>query len=494
MGYIILVILSTLAITTLIVLLIQYKLKSTLKIFGIKRWVSGALLYLLGSNLYYLLNIYTSPIIYVLSASLTIVGILIFLDGIYAFHNQPFSLRNNVIITVLAIILIVYYSYPILMGNVIFAITSIVLLYMNYRAAVILIKQGAKDGNFSSVFLGLLFSILAAFSLVMSVSAFFPSDNLEAPIFINTVTSYSLSAFLIIFIVSIIYLNVLIHEKALYHSSIEALRLSKVFEKSPLSHMVIDYDTMVIEDVNDEFTNLTKYDQVFFINKNISECVVIDDKEMIEAFNQPTFQEFANKQSVIKDKNNKKMDVLISASLIEYKSYRKIIISISDISELIILQNKLSYYANHDYLTKLPNRKYLTEKLEVYAQEGRPFAFVALDLNKFKQVNDTHGHYYGDKVLSELARRFMNIDMILFASRVGGDEFVLVIEYNHNSKELLSNLEYILNVIEKPFVINRKTIEISSSIGYSLHPAHGNSFKDLMGRADKQMYIVKKDR
>lgn len=161
---------------------------------------------------------------------------------------------------------------------------------------------------------------------------------------------------------------------------------------------------------------------------------------------------------------------------------------------------KQSYMANHDALTGLTNRRYAERNIKqdlVFAKENNLHNLLfVLDLNKFKAINDEHGHHAGDTVLKEVAARLKRHTEFTTEhfSRLGGDEFVismLVEEISPGYIETLSkNIK--LNVIKPIQITNDKEIGIGVSIGVACYPEDGEDYSSLMRTADRRMYEDKK--
>jgi diguanylate cyclase (GGDEF)-like protein/PAS domain S-box-containing protein len=157
----------------------------------------------------------------------------------------------------------------------------------------------------------------------------------------------------------------------------------------------------------------------------------------------------------------------------------------------------LDYSAHHDMLTGLPNRKKLNKIIEDEIEENRltnnGFSLLFLDLDKFKQINDTYGHKYGDYVLIETAKRIRScIRKEDFVSRLGGDEFVIVIK--NKEKEMINRISnLIIKTISEAYIIENNTFYIGVSIGVSLFPEDGNDLEEIMKSADFAMYQTKEN-
>ena len=158
--------------------------------------------------------------------------------------------------------------------------------------------------------------------------------------------------------------------------------------------------------------------------------------------------------------------------------------------------SSLRHQAMHDALTGLPNRTLLFEALEksiATAREQRGvLALMLMDLDRFKEVNDTFGHHFGDALLKQVAFRLQNQlrdhDIV---ARLGGDEFAVVLPRGIDAQFVALTARRILNTLEQPFVIEGQVLEVGASIGIALYPEHGGDARTLLRRADVAMYAAK---
>lgn len=172
-----------------------------------------------------------------------------------------------------------------------------------------------------------------------------------------------------------------------------------------------------------------------------------------------------------------------------------------DISERLELQDRLRQLAYYDQLTKLPNRflfqEYLGRAIERAERTGKGVAVLFIDLDGFKQVNDTYGHAAGDAVLHEIARLLAStIRQQDTLARLGGDEFLLLMEdipLSHNGQpELLHDAaQRILRVLEQPVHAQGQFFQLNASTGISLYPTDATHSEDLVRHADLAMYQAK---
>ena len=163
--------------------------------------------------------------------------------------------------------------------------------------------------------------------------------------------------------------------------------------------------------------------------------------------------------------------------------------------QLVRINKELATQSLHDSLTKLPNRLYLTDYAEVIFSHHRlreeKAAFLYVDLDRFKSVNDAFGHHIGDQLLIQMANRLhekLSSSHKLF--RIGGDEFVLISE-NTDVNQAMLLAEEVLHFIQDAYLIATKEINISASLGIAMYPEHGTNLQDLLINADVAMLASK---
>ncbi|GIE87698.1 diguanylate cyclase (GGDEF) domain-containing protein [Actinoplanes regularis] len=158
---------------------------------------------------------------------------------------------------------------------------------------------------------------------------------------------------------------------------------------------------------------------------------------------------------------------------------------------------ELTRQAYHDSLTSLPNRKHLLDRgeqaVEIAMSTGTRLALLLLDLNGFKQVNDTIGHHAGDILLQLVGDR---LDKLIrkpdLVARLGGDEFSVLVTGNPDAEVAVKVGERICARLKEPFEIDGQTVQIGASIGVALFPKHATEFSNLMKDADAAMYEAKR--
>lgn len=168
----------------------------------------------------------------------------------------------------------------------------------------------------------------------------------------------------------------------------------------------------------------------------------------------------------------------------------------ADITEVKQSQNKLYELVNHDPLTGLPNRRLINELLEHAIKraerEDRKIAILFIDLDRFKAINDSLGHPVGDKLLFEVSRRIkQSIRESDVVGRLGGDEFIVMMDNLRDVEDAASKAKNILHALQSEFLIDNKELFISASIGISMFPSDGKDVDSIIKAADIAMYQVK---
>jgi len=190
--------------------------------------------------------------------------------------------------------------------------------------------------------------------------------------------------------------------------------------------------------------------------------------------------------------------MLLNARQIKREKGKKrvILLAIEDITTQKELEREILDLAYHDHLTGLPNRMLVIDRFNMAMSQadrnGMKVALMMLDLDKFKEVNDTLGHHVGDKLLQAVAEKMTGIlrkgDTV---GRFGGDEFVFVLSDQKNVQNGLRVAQKIIDVFRNAFVLEGHSLRITSSIGISLYPDHGANIDTILKKADSAMYQAK---
>ena len=213
-------------------------------------------------------------------------------------------------------------------------------------------------------------------------------------------------------------------------------------------------------------------------------------------------------QITTKDGNKRYIDASISS--LEDSSGKPIGFRgvLRDITERKLAEERINYLATHDTLTELPNRmmfsQLLNQAIRSAKRHQRQFAVLFIDLDRFKIINDTMGHDAGDQLLQEMAKRFRQslraVDVVGrpkekddIVGRLGGDEFIILIEEMTDLSHVATVAQKILNIAMKPMVLLGEECRVTASIGISVYPRDGEDEQTLMKNADMAMYFAKEE-
>lgn len=279
------------------------------------------------------------------------------------------------------------------------------------------------------------------------------------------------------------------------------LQWSTVFRDAS-EGMIITNAHGAILDVNQSFTNITGYskDEVLGKNPNLLNSGRQDKAFFLRLWD--SLRETGKWQGEIWNRR-KSGDIYpewLSISRIDNKEGKPFnyVAVFSDISSLKESERKLYHLAHHDPLTGLPNRLLMIARLEHALKQSlrNPtlLALMFIDLDRFKNVNDSYGHALGDQLLVNVARRLKSHlrsgDTI---ARIGGDEFVVLLEQLRQADQAAALAQSCIDALARPFAIAGQEIFITPSIGISLFPGDGSDAESLLKHADIAMYRSKEE-
>ncbi|MCW2311700.1 sensor domain-containing protein [Rhodoferax antarcticus] len=275
-------------------------------------------------------------------------------------------------------------------------------------------------------------------------------------------------------------------------------RYRRVFHTSPDSVNINRLSDGLYIDVNEGFERLSGWTADEVIGKtsqeiNIWRCPA-DRHRLKRALNRDGHcynmeVEFCRKDGTV-------ATALMSAALVRFDNVDCILSMTRDMSDIRLAQERINQLAHFDQLTGLPNRSQLQERFEFVRQlaqrNGESLALMFLDLDHFKNVNDTLGHTIGDRLLVQVSQRLAGVlsagDTL---SRMGGDEFILLLP--SATEESASQMALkVLSVMAEPFIIDDHELVSTLSIGIALYPHDGDDFETLSKNADIAMYRIKR--
>jgi len=278
------------------------------------------------------------------------------------------------------------------------------------------------------------------------------------------------------------------------------LKLSLAVEQSPNSIIITDVDGN-IEYVNAKFTQMTGYsfDEVRGVNPKILKSNETSEATYDDMWAYLTRGEIWRGELINSRKD--KSTYIELATISPVKQADGTIINYVAIKEDITTkkedEKRIEYLAHFDQLTGLPNRIVLKDRikylLNISQRNNEPLAVMFLDIDHFKNINDTLGHTTGDQILIEVSKRLLDTirdeDTV---SRLGGDEFILLFP-STNSKAAMHIAGKLIEAVSKPSEFDEHELSITSSVGIAMYPDDGEDFETLLKHADTAMYKVKNE-
>jgi diguanylate cyclase (GGDEF)-like protein/PAS domain S-box-containing protein len=278
--------------------------------------------------------------------------------------------------------------------------------------------------------------------------------------------------------------------------------LDSIIENIPISVVVKDAKTLKYVLVNRAFETMHDVPRGQLLGRSVFDLFKYEDASLVNGHDLEAIESADGLLCVEQEIQSPRGSVRIqTASRLVMRDAegraKYLIVVIDDVTERRKIDQRIAFLAHHDALTGLANRTALTQKIEEAAarqrRRGEPFSVLLLDLDRFKQVNDTLGHPAGDTLLTEVAARLNGLLRETDAlARLGGDEFAVIQTGEANQREAAAALaDRIIATLAKPFEIEGGDINIGASIGIALAPEHDTRSDNLLKMADLALYRAK---
>lgn len=283
-------------------------------------------------------------------------------------------------------------------------------------------------------------------------------------------------------------------------------RYRQLFDIAPIGYLSVD-ESGIIQHVNLAATCLLKSPSSHLIKTSF--CNFLSDSDQIRLLSHLktscTSRISHNWEVTLVPSNGPEIEVMLVTSTIKQmaagsQTFQIMIVDMSQRANTErLLRNANDYLvklAQHDPLTKLPNRTMFADQLQTRIIEKSEtqgkLGIIYFDLDGFKPVNDTFGHQAGDQVLIEVANRVKNsLGPNDFVARLGGDEFTVILDNPESAEAAMGTAQELAYIIGQPINLNDTEVGVTSSMGISLYPDHARSTDNLIKGADAAMYQAK---
>ena len=278
----------------------------------------------------------------------------------------------------------------------------------------------------------------------------------------------------------------------------DKLALTKVIDNMHNIIVLMDINGK-IEFVNPLFAKITGLNRSMIIGKNLKQ--VFNQQNLHDKYHSIMSRMHLGKPDNIQIEINNGdisyyLELYFTPILNEFNQLMEVLIVINDITELVEKDKLIQKMQNIDPITGVWNRKYFIDRtkecLEIAAKEKSKMAIIILDINNYKEINETYGQNYGDSILKEVASR---VDKLLspenIFSRYYCDEFMFIIPKLGDKEEAIFLTKNIINHVNQPFCLNNQAINLSINVGIVVYPDDGNTTDELLSNLKITLYTVK---
>ena len=270
-----------------------------------------------------------------------------------------------------------------------------------------------------------------------------------------------------------------------------------LFDNNPMPMWVFDARTREFISVNDAAVQHYGYSRAAFLRMKLHEIWPQDEWDSHAAAIDrlgDAYQSSRNWRHLKAD--GSEIEVLTFGRRVTFDDREGYLVAVVDITERRKAEARIAHMAHHDGLTDLPNREYFQQRLQQALDQsgGKRVGVLYIDLDLFKNINDSLGHPAGDRLLKDVAARLTTATRgANLAARLGGDEFAVILAGDVSPNEASSCATSLIDLLRAPYVFEDQEMVIGASIGIALSPGDGVTPEELMRNADMALYRAKAD-
>jgi len=275
-----------------------------------------------------------------------------------------------------------------------------------------------------------------------------------------------------------------------FHESQE--KFQSLFVHNPDAICAIDLEGKVLS-ANPALEEITAYKPDNIIGSKFIKLIKKSDQRRVKNYIQrvSTGKNVEYETTVISDQKKEVIVNIKSFPMIVEGEIVAIYSIIKDITEKKKFEKRLRDIAYYDDLTGLPNKNYVEDKIDKILEKDQKAAIIFLDLDRFKRINDSLGHKTGDEIIKRTAKRLNKIVYGGIVARYSGDEFIIILEDIKSRKDAVNKVEEITNEFSTSFIVNKRNIYLSLSMGVAIYPDDGVDKSDLVKYAYLSMHKAK---
>ena len=425
-------------------------------------------------------------------------GLLLILKGLERFFDHEKKRVYNYILISIFMCAVVYFSLidnNLLVRNI---CLSTMIILLNGQSSFLLFRDVKPKFQSIARFTASTLLAYCIFSLLrITAYFFFPQQNNEffTSGIVNSISMIAYSSLNILIMAGLI---MMVSRRLLSDVQTEKDKYISAFQSSPYALLLTRIADGRILEVNEGFVTITGYRPEEALGKTTLELGLwadpADRTDFVSALTNG--REVRDQEKKIRIKSGEIITGLLSASQIAAFGEDCILTSVSDITEMIRIKERLEIMALHDILTGLPNRQLFYDRASVAIlhakREKDQLAIVSLDVDRLKSINDQWGHAAGDHVLITIGNRLSSLlrkgDTI---SRFGGDEFLILLNRINRPEDARAIADKIMDGISEPIKVGSDDITVTVSLGIALYPEDGSEIGELIRKSDEAMYLIK---
>ncbi|HWQ96790.1 MAG TPA: sensor domain-containing diguanylate cyclase [Clostridia bacterium] len=451
------------------------------------------------SSLFLLLRGQIPDVVSIVATNLfSVLGLLFVLKGLERFFGREKIRAYNYVIFCIFMSLVFYFS---MVNNNLFVrnlCLSAMIIVFNGQSALFLFRGLSpyyrKTARLTAGVL-LAFCVFSAARILglilipQSINEFFSS---------GIVNSIAMIGFILLNILITAGIILMVSHRLLLEVQTEKDKYNRAFQSSPYALLLTKIADGKIFEVNEGFEKTTGYRPAEVIGKTTLELGMWLEIADREAFVSALMSEQGVRDVEMKFriKNGEIMTGLVSAKRISAFGEDCILTSISDVTDLIRIKERLEKMALHDTLTGLPNRQLFYDRAGIAIAGARreklKIAVITLDVDGLKFINDHFGHTAGDHVLVTIANRLEGLlrkgDTV---SRFGGDEFLILLNGVNHPEDAQVTARRIMECASEPMEIAGECIAVTASLGIAIYPTDDTDIESLIRKSDEAMYYIK---
>jgi len=434
----------------------------------------------------------------ILTNLFSILGLLFTLKGLELFFGREKKRIYNYILFAAFMCSVFYFS---MVDNNLFArniaLSAMVVLFNSQSALLLIRSVKADDRQYARFTAGILLAY-CVFSVARIIALIVVPQNNNEFFSSGIVNSIAMIGYSILnILITAGYIMMVIHRQ-LKEAQTEKDKYIRAFQSSPYALLLTKVADGRIFEVNEGFIRITGYTPEEAVGRSTLELGLWVDPEDRAAFVKALMddEDVREREMKFRIKNGSIMTGQVFAKRLSAFGEDCLLTSVSDITELIKIRERLERMALHDTLTGLPNRQLFFDRAAIAMANARRekemLAVITLDVDGLKFVNDHWGHMAGDQVLVTTGNRLFDLlrkgDTI---SRFGGDEFLILLNGVKHKEDIQTTVKKIMETASTPLEIEGECIAVTASLGIAVFPTDDTEIEALIRKSDKAMYYIK---